>query len=64
MFELTIGVYYWNEVEVVVVDKRRDVGVLAIAGDELICQVFDCHRGDPFAGVDGAGEESELSGRM
>ena len=43
-----------QEVEVVVVDEGGHVLVLAVAGDELVGEVFDCHGGDPFTSVDGS----------
>jgi len=58
---LTIGVHNWDEVEVVVVDKRSDVGVLAIARDELVCQVLNGHGGDPLAGVNSTTQSQIMS---
>lgn len=48
-----------DKVEVVGVDEGGDVGVLAVAGDELVGEVLDGHGCDPFASVDRAGEKSE-----
>jgi hypothetical protein len=61
-----LGVYeaVWvdegDEVEVVVVDERGDEFVFAVAGDELVCEVFDCHGRYPFACVGGAVPEDCL----
>lgn len=42
------------EVEVVVIDERGNEFVFAVAGDELVCEVFDRHGRNPFTCVGGA----------
>lgn len=59
---VAVGVDGWEEDPVEVCKKASDGRVFTVAGDERVCDVVDGAGGDPFAGVDAAGDEDGFAG--